>query len=55
MGDRTNIIEVFSTFFDRMSSTHPNRDWMIKELYYFKDLVYNNDSSVIENYFTSLQ
>lgn len=43
------LIELFSTFFDRMCSNHPQRDTMIRELFQFKSYLYGNDSPAIEN------
>ncbi|KAM3131881.1 hypothetical protein pb186bvf_016002 [Paramecium bursaria] len=43
--ERTTMIELFSTFFDRLSSNHPQREQMLKSLYQFKALLYTNDSA----------
>jgi hypothetical protein len=42
--ERTTMIELFSTFFDRLTSTHPQREMMLKSLYHFKSHLYSNDS-----------
>lgn len=52
--ERPTLIELFSTFFDRMSSNHPHRDVMIKELYYFKSHLYSNDNQVIRSFLESI-
>ncbi|CAD8213112.1 unnamed protein product [Paramecium octaurelia] len=52
--ERTTMIELFSTFFDRLSSHNPQREQMLKSLYQFKALLYANDAG-IEKYLHDLQ
>lgn len=48
------MIELFSTFFDRLSSHNPQRESMLKQLYQFKALLYANDLAV-EKFLHDLQ
>ncbi|CAK92097.1 unnamed protein product (macronuclear) [Paramecium tetraurelia] len=52
--ERTTMIELFSTFFDRLSSHNSQREQMLKSLYQFKALLYANDPG-IEKYLHDLQ
>lgn len=38
----TVLVELFSTFFDKITFSHPERDIMMKDLSQFKEVLYQN-------------
>ena len=38
----TVLVELFSTFFDKITLSHPEKDFLMKELSNFKNFLYSN-------------
>lgn len=46
----TVLVELFSTFFDKITVSHPERDTMIKDLSQFKESLYQHQDNLDQVY-----
>jgi hypothetical protein len=46
----TVLVELFSTFFEKITLTHPDKDSLMKHLSKFKSFLYSNQENLEKGY-----
>ena len=44
--ETTVLVELFSTFFEKITLAHPEKDFLMKELAKFKNFIYTNQDNL---------